>query len=57
MHVFLAENVDEGEPSPEQDEDVEVVRWHVSEIPERIAELEDAKTIAGLLLYLRLKQP
>jgi ADP-ribose pyrophosphatase len=57
MHVFLAENADEGEPSPEQDEDVEVVRWHVSEIPERIAELEDAKTIAGLLLYLRLKQP
>jgi len=29
------------------------VRWRVAEIGERLAEIEDAKTFAGLLLYLR----
>jgi ADP-ribose pyrophosphatase len=53
MHLFLAVNVERGEASPEEDEDVEVVRWPVAEIGDRIGELEDAKTIAGLLLYLR----
>jgi ADP-ribose pyrophosphatase len=53
VHLFLAENVEVGTPSPEEDEDVEVVRWRIEEIGERLSELEDAKTIAGLLLYLR----
>jgi len=53
MHVFLAEELEPGEAEPDEDEDVEIVRWPVAEIPERIGELEDAKTIAGLLLYLR----
>lgn len=57
MHVFLAEGVENGEPSPDEDEDVEIVRWHVDEIGAHLSELEDAKTIAGLLLYLRLKRP
>ena len=53
MHVFLAEDLENGEPSPDDDEEVEVVRWRVEEIEARLPELEDAKTIAGLLLYLR----
>lgn len=53
MHVFLAEGVQRGNASPEADEEFEVVRWHADEIAGRIAELEDAKTIAGLLLYLK----
>jgi ADP-ribose pyrophosphatase len=53
VHLFLAENVEVGTPSPEEDEDVEVVRWRIEEIGERLSELEDAATIAGLLLYLR----
>ena len=53
MHVFLAEELEPGEAAPDEDEDVEIVRWPVAEIPERIGELEDGKTIAGLLLYLR----
>jgi len=53
MHVFLAEDVERGEASPEDDEDVEPVRWRVGEIAQRLSELEDAKTIAGLLLYLQ----
>jgi ADP-ribose pyrophosphatase len=57
MHVYLAENVERGEASPEEDEDVETVRWRVDEIASRLGELEDAKTIAGLLLYLRARRP
>ena len=54
MHVFLAENLEAGESDPDDDEEVETVHWPVAEIPGRIGELEDAKTIAGLLLYLRI---
>ena len=52
MVVFLAEGVDEGEAQPEDDEDVEVVHWDARSIAARLGELEDAKTLAGLLLYL-----
>jgi ADP-ribose pyrophosphatase len=52
MHVFAAEGVEPGEARPEDDEELEVVRWRVDEISERIGEIEDAKTLAGLLLYL-----
>ena len=53
MHVFVAEELEAGESDPDEDEEVEIVRWPVAEIEGRIGELEDAKTIAGLLLYLR----
>jgi ADP-ribose diphosphatase len=53
MHVFAAEGVEGGEASPAADEELELVRWHVAEIGDRLAEIEDAKTFAGLLLYLR----
>ncbi len=55
MHVFLAEELEAGEADPDDDEEVDIVRWPVAEIAERIDELEDAKTIAGLLLYLRTR--
>ena len=53
MHMFAAEGVERGEASPAADEDIELVRWPVVEIGERLHEIEDAKTLAGLLLYLR----
>jgi ADP-ribose pyrophosphatase len=53
MHLFVAEDVDRGDAHPEEDEAFEVVRWPIAEIESRLAELEDAKTIAGLLLYLQ----
>jgi ADP-ribose diphosphatase len=53
IHLFVAEGVEPGPASPEADEDLEVVRWSVEEIGARLAEIEDAKTLAGLLLYLR----
>jgi ADP-ribose diphosphatase len=53
MHLFAAEGVVPGEAAPAADEELELVRWRVSEIAERLDEIEDAKTLAGLLLYLR----
>ena len=53
MHLFAAEGVEQGEASPAADEELELVRWPVAEIGERLHEIEDAKTLAGLLLYLR----
>ena len=53
MHLFAAEGVVPGEAAPADDEELELVRWPVAEIAERLHEIEDAKTLAGLLLYLR----
>src|SRR5690242_3135490 len=52
MHVFLAEDVEIGEAEPEPDEELELVRRHVGELNRLVPELEDAKTLAALLLYL-----
>ena len=53
MDVFLAEHVEAGEAAPEPDEDLELVLLHEDEIPGRLGEIEDAKTLAALFLYLR----
>ena len=53
MHLYLAEGVEAGEAEPDDDEDVEVVRWRVDELDARLGEIEDAKTLAGLLLFLQ----
>jgi ADP-ribose pyrophosphatase len=52
MHLFAAEGVEHGDPAPDDDEDLELVHWPVREIAERLDEIEDAKTLAGLLFYL-----
>jgi len=56
MHLFVATELDPGEPSVEDDEEIELVRWRVDEIAGRLDEIEDAKTLAGLLLYLGRRQ-
>ena len=53
MQVFVAEGVQPGDANPEDDEDLELVRWPVRDVEARLDEIEDAKTLAGLLLYLR----
>jgi len=53
MHVFFAEGVQEGEQRLEADESIELVRIPVADLPARLDEIEDGKSIAGLLLYLR----
>jgi ADP-ribose pyrophosphatase len=52
MHVFAVEGVERGEATPADDEELQLVRWRVAEIRERLDEIEDAKSLAGLLLYL-----
>ena len=56
MVVFVAEGVTRGETAPDEDEEIEIVRWPVNQIPDRLGELEDAKTLASLLLYLQTTQ-
>ena len=52
MHLFLAEGVTAGDADPDEDEEVEIVHWHVDELAAKLGEIEDAKTLAGLLLFL-----
>jgi ADP-ribose pyrophosphatase len=52
MHLFVAEGVEAGPARQKPDESIELVRVPVAELRRRIRQLEDAKTIAGLLLYL-----
>jgi ADP-ribose pyrophosphatase len=53
MTLFFAEGVEAGDADPDEDEEVELVRWPAGEIEARLGEIEDAKTLAGLLLWLR----
>jgi ADP-ribose diphosphatase len=52
VHLFFAEGLDRGEASPDDGEVIEIVRMPVSELPDRLQEIEDGKTLIGLLLYL-----
>ncbi len=51
--LYVADGTEDGEGNPESDEEIEVVRIPVSELADHLDEIEDAKTLAGLLLYLR----
>ncbi len=53
MHLFLADGLEEGDPDPDAGERIEVVRWNAVEVEERLAAIADAKTLAGMLLFLR----
>lgn len=53
MHLYVATGLEPGEAATEEDEEIELVRWPVDEIAGRLGEIEDAKTLAGLLLYLQ----
>jgi ADP-ribose pyrophosphatase len=53
MHLFLATWLEQGEAAPEGSEDLELVRVPLDEVPGLVAEIEDGKTLAGLLLLLR----
>jgi ADP-ribose pyrophosphatase len=56
MHLFFANDLEPGAADPEDDEQLELVRWPTIEIARRLDELEDAKTLVGLLLYLQHEQ-
>ncbi|MDQ3865559.1 MAG: NUDIX hydrolase, partial [Actinomycetota bacterium] len=52
IHLFFADELERGEPAPESREEVEVVRWPAADAASRLDEIEDAKTLAGILLFL-----
>jgi ADP-ribose pyrophosphatase len=54
LYLFVATGLEEGEASPEGTEEIEVVRVPLASVPALLADVEDAKTLAGLLLLLRL---
>jgi ADP-ribose pyrophosphatase len=53
MHLFVAEELVHGPSRPEQDEELALVLWSKSEIESRLHEIEDAKTLVGLLAFVR----
>lgn len=53
VHLFLATGLDEGDASPDDDEELEVVRVPLDEVSALIGEMRDAKTLIGLLLLAR----
>ena len=53
MELFFAEGLERGEAAPDADEQFEHVRVPVAELPGLLPQIEDAKTLAGLLLYLQ----
>ena len=53
MHLFLADELEEGDPDPDAGERIAVVRWDAAEVEERLPAIADAKTLAGMLLFLR----
>ena len=54
MHVFVARGLEAGPASPEGSEEIELVRVPLADVPSLLPEVDDAKTLAGLLLLLRL---
>ena len=53
VHLFVARDVVEGEASPDEGETFELVRWPLDELADRLDEIEDAKTLLGLLFLLQ----
>jgi 8-oxo-dGTP pyrophosphatase MutT (NUDIX family) len=53
VHVYIAEGVEETERAPQDDEEIELVRLPAAQLEVLLPQIEDAKTLAGLLLYLR----
>jgi ADP-ribose pyrophosphatase len=51
--VYLAEGAEDGDADPDENEEIDIVRIPVAELDEHLEDIEDAKTLAGLLLYLR----
>jgi ADP-ribose pyrophosphatase len=53
VHVYFAVGVEQTERAPQEDEEIELVRVPGGELESLLPQIEDAKTLAGLLLYLR----
>ncbi|MSQ15855.1 MAG: NUDIX hydrolase [Dehalococcoidia bacterium] len=58
IHLFLATDLTKGQAHPEEDEELEVISIPLSTIPGLLAaaDIEDAKSIAGLLQVMALSR-
>jgi ADP-ribose pyrophosphatase len=54
IHLFVATGLQEGEDDLDDGEELEIVRVPVAALPGLLPEIEDAKSLVGLLLYLRV---
>ena len=52
---FSARGLDEGPARPDGSEELEIVRVPAAEVPALLPTIADAKTLAGLLLFLRMR--
>jgi ADP-ribose pyrophosphatase len=57
VHLFFADGVEPGTAAHDPGEPVEVELWTPDEIEGRLGEVEDSKTLIGLLLHLRNPSP
>ena len=58
LYLYLAEGLDMGETSPDEDEFLDVIRTPFDEMVRRVlaGELSDAKTVAGILKVYVMRQ-
>ena len=55
MHLFIATSLEEGDAEPDAGEELDVVRVPLDELPSLLDDIDDAKTLVGLLLLLRYR--
>jgi ADP-ribose pyrophosphatase len=57
IHIFIGSDLEEAVGAQDEDEEIEVVRMPFALALEQVmyGEISDAKTVAGLLAYARLK--
>jgi ADP-ribose pyrophosphatase len=53
LTLFFADELEEGEQDTDPGEDVQLVRLSRAEVEDELERVEDLKTLAGLLLWLR----
>ena len=56
LHVFLAEDLRSAPAEPDDDEDIVVVRCKVGEVYKHLDDIQDAKSLAALLLLTRERE-
>ena len=57
MHLFVATGLERGDAEPDAGEELEIVRVPLDEVPSLLDEIDDAKTLVGLLFLARLAPP
>lgn len=56
LHVFLAEDLRPGHADTDEDEDLQVIRYRLNDLYAHPEQLQDAKSLAALMLLQRVKE-